>query len=65
MACKRISTTGQSILRIPPNRFCWVFCQLEALRHYFPANVRHMLKELPKSLDETYELILIGINKPN
>ena len=65
MACKRVSTTGRSILLIPTNRFRWVYCQLEALRHCFPTSVRHMLKELPKSLDETYERILMGINKAN
>ena len=65
MACKRVPTTGRSILLIPTNRFRWVYCQLEALRHCFPTSVRPMLKELPKSLDETYERILMGINKAN
>ena len=45
------------------HRFRWVFCQLEVLRHCFPVNLRCALKELPKSLDETYERILKGINK--
>src|SRR5260370_20764798 len=44
-------------------RFRWVFCQLEALRHCFPPNLRQFLNELPESLDETYERILRGINK--
>ena len=48
-----------------PNRFRWVFCQLEVLRHCFPANLRHTLKELPKSLDETYKRILNEINNAN
>ena len=48
-----------------PNRFRWVFCQLEVLRHCFPANLRHTLKELPKSLDETYKRILKEINNAN
>ncbi|KAH9046635.1 hypothetical protein EDB84DRAFT_1674021 [Lactarius hengduanensis] len=43
--------------------FRWVFCQLEALRHCFPSNLRRFLNELPESLDETYERILKGINK--
>ncbi|KAH9060233.1 hypothetical protein EDB87DRAFT_621040 [Lactarius vividus] len=43
--------------------FRWVFCQLEALRHCFPPNLRRFLNELPESLDETYERILKGINK--
>jgi hypothetical protein len=47
------------------NRFRWVFCQLETLRHCLPASVRRTLGELPESLDETYERILQGIKKPN
>ncbi|KAH9034405.1 hypothetical protein EDB83DRAFT_2525240 [Lactarius deliciosus] len=43
--------------------FTWVFCQLEALRHCFPPNLRQFLNELPETLDETYERILRGINK--
>ena len=45
------------------DRFRWVFCQLETLRHCFPPNLRQYLNELPESLDETYERILRGINK--
>ncbi|KAN0139298.1 hypothetical protein V8E53_002799, partial [Lactarius tabidus] len=45
--------------------FRWVFCQLEVLRHCFPANLRHTLEELPKSLDETYKRILNEINNAN
>jgi len=44
-------------------RFRWVFCQLDALRHCFPPNLRRFLNELPETLDETYERILRGINK--
>ena len=44
-------------------RFRWVFCQLDALQHCFPPNLRQFLKELPETLDETYERILKGINK--
>src|SRR5258708_14206339 len=47
------------------NRFRWVFCQLEALRHCLAPRVRHMLKELPETLDETYERMLRDINKAN
>ncbi|KAH9029576.1 hypothetical protein EDB85DRAFT_2275984 [Lactarius pseudohatsudake] len=43
--------------------FRWVFCQLDALQHCFPQNLRQFLNELPESLDETYERILRGINK--
>jgi len=42
-----------------------VFCQLEFLRDCLPPSVRHTLKELPESLDETYERILKEIKKPN
>ena len=44
-------------------RFRWVFCQLDALRHCFPPNLRQYLNELPETLDETYERILKGISK--
>ena len=47
------------------SRFRWAFCQLEALRHCLAPKVRHMLKELPGTLDETYERILRDINKAN
>jgi len=43
--------------------FRWVFCQLEALRHCFPSNLRQFLNKLPDTLDETYERMLRGINK--
>ena len=42
-----------------------MFCQLEVLRHCFPSSVRHILEELPESLDGTYEQILREIRKPN
>ena len=44
-------------------RFRWVFCQLDALQHCLPQNLRQYLNELPETLDETYERILRGINK--
>jgi hypothetical protein len=47
------------------HRFRWVFCQLEVLRQSLPSSVRHILEELPESLDETYERILKGIRKPS
>ncbi len=47
------------------NRFRWVFCQLEALRQCLAPRVLHMLKELPETLDETYERMLRNINKAN
>ena len=42
-----------------------MFCQLEVLRHCFPSSVRHILEELPESLDGTYERILREVRKPN
>ena len=47
------------------NRFRWVFCQLEVLRLSFPSNLRRILEELPKSLDDTYKRILREINNAN
>ena len=47
------------------NRFRWAFCQLELLRQCFPPSIRHILEELPDSLDDTYERILKDIRKPN
>jgi ankyrin repeat protein len=43
------------------SRFRWAVCQLEILRHCFPPSIRHVLSELPESLDETYERILSNI----
>jgi hypothetical protein len=40
------------------SRFRWVFCQLETLRHCLPQNIPRALRELPASLDETYERVL-------
>ena len=47
------------------DRFRWTFCQLEVLRDCLPSCVRRTLRELPESLDETYERILKEIKKPN
>jgi len=53
----------RTILILTSNRFRWVFCQLEALRHCLPPSVRRVLDELPETLDETYERILREISK--
>lgn len=45
------------------HRFRWVVCQLETLRHCFPATLQDALNELPESLDETYKRILLGIER--
>jgi ankyrin repeat protein len=47
------------------NRFRWVYCQLEALRHCLPPSLRGILEELPETLDGTYERVLREINKAN
>jgi ankyrin repeat protein len=64
MECKRVAVCFYATLKTC-NRFRWVFCQLEILRHCFPPSVRRILDELPESLDETYERILKEIRKPN
>ena len=46
-------------------RFRWVFCQLETLQHCLPQNVPRALRELPASLDETYERVLKEIVTAN
>jgi ankyrin repeat protein len=53
---------SQHLLRLSC-RFRWVVCQLEILRQCFARNVQRVLKELPESLDETYERILKGIDQ--
>ena len=42
-----------------------MFCQLDTLRRCLPPSIRRTLKELPESLDETYERVLTEIRKPN
>lgn len=39
-----------------------MFCQLDVLKAARPQTVRHILNGLPKTLDETYESMLIKIN---
>src|SRR5260221_4585337 len=46
-------------------RFRWVSCQIEAIRRCLAPSVRHVLEELPETLDETYERILWEIPKAN
>ena len=65
MECKDTRILSCSHRLMLSLRFRWVFCQLEVLRHSFPANLRRILDELPKSLDETYERILKNINNSN
>jgi hypothetical protein len=45
------------------DRFRWVYCQLDTLRRCMPSSIRKALNELPITLDDTYEQILLGIPK--
>src|SRR5882757_9346207 len=65
MECTRIFDYWSYHCLILSHRFQWVFCQLEVLRHCFPANLCRTLEQLPKSLDETYKRILKEINNAN
>lgn len=64
MECKYVDVHSCYLLIIS-HRFRWVFCQLEILSQSFPSSVRRILKELPESLDQTYERILKEIRKAN
>jgi hypothetical protein len=46
---------------ISPDRFRWVYCQLDTLCRCFPPSIRKALDELPITLDATYERTLEGI----
>src|ERR1700730_18967900 len=46
---------------ITPDRFRWVYCQLDTLCRCFPPSIRKALDELPITLDATYERMLEGI----
>jgi ankyrin repeat domain-containing protein 50 len=44
-------------------RFCWVYCQLESLKKCLKATaVRRVLTSLPKTLDDTYDRMLLSID---
>jgi ankyrin repeat protein len=62
--CKLTDLLAQCWFKLS-DRFRWIFCQLETLRYCLPPSVRRTLRELPESLDETYERILKEIKKPN
>ena len=64
MECKRIAVGLWYLFKLS-SRFRWVYCQLDTLRHCLPPSIRRTLKELPESLDETYERVLRDIKKPN
>ena len=63
MGCENFYRCRTVIMLTAPNRFRWVYCQLEALRHSLPPSIRQMLDELPETLDETYERVLKEISK--
>ncbi len=46
-----------------PCRFRWVYCQIDYLRHCHPGRIRHVLDELPETLDGTYDRALRDIHK--
>ena len=58
------SSIGPSALfLIKSGRFRWVYCLLDILRRCFPASINGVLEQLPETLDETYEHILLRIDK--
>ncbi|KAH9044110.1 hypothetical protein EDB83DRAFT_1577202 [Lactarius deliciosus] len=56
---------GDALSEKADGMFRWVFCQLETLRQCLPQSVRRTLNELPESLDETYERVMMEIKKAN
>ena len=38
-------------------------CQVDRLRRTFPASIRSVLNDLPKTLDETYRRTLLDIDE--
>ena len=64
MECKDILEQLYRSLMLS-NRFRWVYCKLDVLRQCHRNDLRRFLKELPRSLDETYERILKEINDAN
>lgn len=61
--CKRSALRHFMTISHVTCRFRWVFCQLDTLRHCYPASLRDALLELPESLDETYKRTLLRIEK--
>jgi ankyrin repeat protein len=58
--CPRLEMTANH-----RSRFRWVFCQLETLQQCLPQSVLQTLNELPDSLDETYERVMMEIKRAN
>jgi len=63
--CEFVFEAYQRVLQIPncQNRFRWATCQIHALQRLKGENniVRNALKNLPQTLDETYERIFLEI----
>jgi len=63
MACGDLFPNNLLPRLIIPDRFRWVYCQLDTLRRCMPSSLRKALNELPTTLDDTYERALEGIPK--
>jgi Ankyrin repeats (many copies) len=63
MECKGSLIRHVTMISHNTCRFRWAFCQLETLRHCYPANLQDTLLELPESLDDTYKRTLSGIER--
>src|SRR5271168_34743 len=61
--CESINSNPSGLFIIVP-RFQWVICQLDMLRRCTSVSaIRKAMSALPKSLDETYDRILLGIDE--
>src|SRR5260221_13092351 len=47
------------------NRFRWVACKLQYLKHFLRQRIRRALDELPDTIDKTYDRTLEEIGKQN
>jgi ankyrin repeat protein len=68
MECKIVTSSQRSrdnFSDYSSPRFRWVVCQLETLRRSVQRDLRGILERLPRTLDETYERVLKGINEDN
>ena len=63
MACEELFRNNLLSRLMIPDRFRWVYCQLDTLRRCMPSSLRKALNELPITLDDTYERALKEIPK--